>query len=74
MSVDLSMPILVVDDDNSVFRIFNNILQKMGIKDVDNAACGTEAPVKLRYGLVTSNRNMAPQDQIILSSHLMWAR
>jgi len=48
MSVDLSMPILVVDDDNSVFRIFNNILQKMGIKDVDNAACGTEAPVKLR--------------------------
>ena len=63
MAVDLSMPVLVVDDYNTMVRIIRNLLQQLGFTDVDDAADGAAAIAKMRtkrYGLVISDWNMAP--------------
>ncbi|MCB1475601.1 MAG: response regulator [Rhodobiaceae bacterium] len=63
MAVDLSMPILVVDDYKTMIRIIRNLLKQLGFDDVDDAADGTEALEKMksrRYGLVISDWNMEP--------------
>jgi two-component system chemotaxis response regulator CheY len=63
MAVDLSMPILVVDDYQTMIRIIRNLLKQLGFDDVDDAADGTAALSKLkdkRYGLVISDWNMEP--------------
>src|SRR5918911_4272679 len=63
MAVDLSMPILIVDDYNTMIRIIRNLLQQLGFKDIDDASDGTAALSKLRgrrYGLVISDWNMEP--------------
>ncbi|MEM7621138.1 MAG: response regulator [Pseudomonadota bacterium] len=63
MSVDLSMPVLVVDDYKTMIRIIRNLLKQLGFSDVDDAADGSEALNKMRersYGLVISDWNMEP--------------
>ena len=63
MSLDLKMPVLVVDDYKTMIRIIKNLLRQIGYEDVDDATDGTEALVKLRerkYGLVISDWNMEP--------------
>ena len=63
MAVDVSMPILVVDDYNTMIRIIRNLLKQLGFQDVDDASDGTAALAKMRqknYGLVISDWNMAP--------------
>ena len=63
MAVDLSMPILVVDDYNTMIRIIRNLLKQLGFEDIDDAADGTAALAKMhekRYGLVISDWNMEP--------------
>jgi two-component system chemotaxis response regulator CheY len=63
MAVDLSMPVLVVDDYNTMVRIIRNLLRQIGFADIDEANDGTSALVKLRarkYGLVISDWNMEP--------------
>ena len=63
MAVDLAMPILVVDDYNTMIRIIRNLLKQFGFEDVDDANDGTAALGKLRgkrYGLVISDWNMEP--------------
>ena len=63
MSVDLSMPILVVDDYNTMIRIIRNLLKQLGFEDIDDAADGSAALTKMRekrYGLVISDWNMEP--------------
>ena len=63
MAVDLSMPILVVDDYNTMIRIIRNLLRQLGYEDVDDAADGASALSKMRdkrYGLVISDWNMEP--------------
>jgi len=63
MSLDLSMPILVVDDYKTMIRIIRNLLKQLGFQDVDEASDGTEALGKMRernYGLVISDWNMEP--------------
>ena len=63
MSVDLSMPVLVVDDYKTMIRIIRNLLKQLGFSDVDDAADGTAALDMLRkrkYGLVISDWNMEP--------------
>jgi PleD family two-component response regulator len=40
MAVDPSMPILVVDDYNTMIRIIRNLLRQLGYEDVDDAADG----------------------------------
>lgn len=63
MALDLSMPILVVDDYKTMIRIIRNLLKQLGFEDVDDAADGSEALTKLKerkYGLVISDWNMEP--------------
>jgi len=63
MAVDLSMPILVVDDYNTMVRTIRNLLRQLGFQDVDAAPDGLAALTKLRdrnYGLVISDWNMEP--------------
>ena len=63
MAVDLAMPILVVDDYNTMIRIIRNLLKQIGFSDIDDAADGTVALSKMRgkrYGLIISDWNMEP--------------
>lgn len=63
MAVDLSIPVLVVDDYKTMVRIIRNLLKQIGFEDVDEAADGAEALSKLKerqYGLVISDWNMEP--------------
>ena len=63
MAVDPSMPILVVDDYNTMIRIIRNLLRQLGFQDIDDASDGSVALSKMkskRYGLVISDWNMEP--------------
>jgi two-component system chemotaxis response regulator CheY len=63
MAVDLSMPILVVDDYTTMIRIIRNLLRQLGFADIDDATDGSAALAKMRckrYGLVISDWNMEP--------------
>ncbi len=63
MAVDLSMPILVVDDYNTMIRIIRNLLKQLGFENIDDASDGASALTKMRgrrYGLVISDWNMEP--------------
>lgn len=63
MSLDLSIPVLVVDDYQTMIRILRNLLKQIGFNDVDDASDGQAALEKLKtkkYGLVISDWNMAP--------------
>src|SRR5215470_11461169 len=63
MAVNLSMPVLVVDDYNTMVRIIRNLLRQIGFEDVDDACDGASALAKMRakkYGLVISDWNMEP--------------
>ena len=63
MAVDLSMPILVVDDYNTMIRIIRNLLKQLGFEDIDDACDGSAALNKMRekkYALVISDWNMEP--------------
>ena len=63
MALDLSMPVLVVDDYSTMVRIIRNLLRQLGFADVDDASNGEVALAKMhakRYGLVISDWNMEP--------------
>ncbi|MEX1083546.1 MAG: response regulator, partial [Xanthobacteraceae bacterium] len=63
MAVEMSMPILVVDDYNTMIRILRNLLKQLGFQDIDDATDGSSALTKMRqkkYGLVISDWNMEP--------------
>ena len=63
MAVDPSLPILVVDDYNTMIRIIRNLLRQLGFEDVDEAPDGSIALSKMhikRYGLIISDWNMEP--------------
>jgi two-component system chemotaxis response regulator CheY len=79
MAVDLSMPILVVDDYSTMIRIIRNLLKQLGFEDIDDATDGASALMKMRgkrYGLVISDWNMEPMTgyellkQVRSDSHL----
>ena len=63
MAVDMTMPILIVDDYKTMLRIVRNLLKQLGFENVDEAIDGTTALEKLQeksYGLVISDWNMEP--------------
>ena len=63
MAIDLSMPVLVVDDYSTMIRIIRNLLRQLGFENVDDASDGQLALAKLRdkkYGLIISDWNMEP--------------
>ncbi len=63
MITDLSVPILVVDDYQTMIRIIRNLLRQIGFENVDEASSGQQAYdmiVQKRYGLIISDWNMEP--------------
>ena len=63
MAADLAMPILIVDDYQTMVRIIRNLLKQIGFENVDEAADGAAALARLRdtaYALVISDWNMSP--------------
>ena len=63
MNADFSMPILVVDDYQTMVRIMRNLLKQIGYDNVDDASNGADALEKIRarrYGLIISDWNMEP--------------
>jgi|SRR5690349_5288643 two-component system chemotaxis response regulator CheY len=63
MAVDVSMPVLVVDDYSTMIRIIRNLLKQLGFENIDDANDGSAALNKMRskkYGLVISDWNMEP--------------
>jgi two-component system chemotaxis response regulator CheY len=73
MAVDVSMPVLVVDDYSTMIRIIRNLLRQLGFENVDDASDGTLALAKMRdkrYGLVISDWNMEPMTGFELLKHV----
>ena len=63
MAVDLSAPVLIVDDYNTMIRIIRNLLKQLGFEQIDDASDGSAALAKMRarkYSLVISDWNMEP--------------
>ena len=63
MALDLSMPVLVVDDYSTMIRIIRNLLKQLGFEHIDDANDGSAALNKMRskkYGLVISDWSMQP--------------
>jgi|TARA_R110002072_G_scaffold727_6_gene5297 two-component system chemotaxis response regulator CheY len=68
-SVDMNMPILIVDDYKTMLRIIRNLLKQLGFDNVDEATDGAAALQKLRdkpYHLVISDWNMEPMSGLQL--------
>jgi two-component system, chemotaxis family, chemotaxis protein CheY len=58
MALDLSMPILVVEDHDATALILRSLLKRLGLSDVDEASDGLMALAKMRekkYALVISD-------------------
>mgnify|MGYP001247385244 CR=1 FL=1 len=65
MAVSMTMPILIVDDYNTMIRIVRNLLRQLGFSNIDEATGGDVALAKLRakdYALVISDSSMAPMN------------
>jgi two-component system chemotaxis response regulator CheY len=63
MAVNLTMPILVVEDHDATALILRALLTRLGFTDVDQASDGLAAVAKIReklYALVISDWNMEP--------------
>jgi len=63
MIVDPSLPILVVDDYQTMVRIIRNLLKQIGFENIDDASNGEEALAKIKqkhYGFIISDWNMEP--------------
>lgn len=73
MAIDTSLPVLVVDDYQTMVRIIRNLLNQIGFEDVDHASDGSTALRRLaerRYGLVISDWNMQPMSGFELLKHV----
>src|SRR3546814_7988074 len=71
-SVDMNMPILIVDDYKTMLRIIRNLLKQLGFNNVDEATDGSAALQKLRdkeYSLVISDWNMEPMSGMRSEEH-----
>ena len=63
MAIDRNMPVLVVDDYQTMVQIIRNLLKQLGFVSVDEASDGSAALDMMRqkhYGLVISDWNMEP--------------
>jgi len=69
MAVTMTMPILIVDDYNTMIRILRNLLRQLGFSNIDEANDGAAALAKMRskdYALVISDTSMAPMTGVEL--------
>lgn len=69
MSVDMNMPILIVDDYATMLRIIKTLLNQIGFNNITEAKNGQEAIEKIKeqqFKLVISDWNMEPVSGIEL--------
>jgi two-component system chemotaxis response regulator CheY len=63
--MDLSLPVLVVDDSRTMTTIISRLVRDLGFTDVDHVHDGASALDRLRekkYGLLLSDWDMAPMN------------
>src|SRR6516165_9627879 len=63
--MDLSLPVLVVDDSRTMTTIISRLVRDLGFTDIDHAHDGQSALDRLRekkYGLLLSDWDMAPMN------------
>jgi two-component system, chemotaxis family, chemotaxis protein CheY len=68
-AVDLSMPVLIVDDYRTMLRTMGKLMKKLGFENIDEASDGHEALEKLcsrPYGLVISGWHIQPMSGLEL--------
>lgn len=68
-AVDLNMPVLIVDDYQTMLRTMGKLMKRLGFENIDEASDGHEALEKLHsrpYGLVISGSNMQPMSGLDL--------
>ena len=73
MAIDFTMPVLIVDDYNTMIRIIRNLLKQLGFTDIHDASDGSAALAKMRehkFGLVISDWNMEPMTGYDLLKHV----
>jgi two-component system chemotaxis response regulator CheY len=73
MAVNLSIPILVVEDHGATVLILRALLKQLGFANLDEAADGVAALAKIRekrYALVISDVNMEPMGGLELLEHV----
>ena len=73
MAIDFTMPVLIVDDYNTMIRIIRNLLKQLGFVDIHDASDGSAALAKMReqkFGLVISDWNMEPMTGYDLLKHI----
>ncbi len=73
MAIDFTMPVLIVDDYNTMIRIIRNLLKQLGFIDIHDASDGSAALAKMReqkFGLVISDWNMEPMTGYDLLKHI----
>lgn len=73
MSVSATMPILIVDDYNTMIRILRNLLRQLGFTNIDEASDGRTALAKMQtktYALVISDWSMASMSGLELLKHV----
>ncbi len=72
MSVSMTMPILIVDDYNTMIRIMRNLLRQLGFSNIDEASDARTALAKMKtkqYALVISDWSMAPMTGLEFLQH-----
>jgi two-component system, chemotaxis family, chemotaxis protein CheY len=63
--MDLSLPVLVVDDSRTMTTIISKLVRDLGFTDIDHVHDGQSALDRLRekkYGLLLSDWDMAPMN------------
>lgn len=68
-----AMPILIVDDYNTMIRIMRNLLRQLGYTNIDEASDGRAALAKMRvrdYALVISDWSMPTMNGEELLAHV----
>jgi len=69
-TVDLNMPVLIVDDYQTMLRTMGKLMKTLGFANIDQASNGHEALEKLTsrpYGLVISGWDMRPMSGLDLA-------
>lgn len=72
-AVDLNMPVLIVDDYDTMLRTMGKLMRTLGFENIDEASDGHQALEKLSrrpYGLVISGWNMEPMSGLDLVRHM----
>jgi two-component system, chemotaxis family, chemotaxis protein CheY len=73
MALDLSMPVLVVDDFATMVRIMRTLLQRVGFAAIEEVHDGASALDRLRtkhFELVVADWNMSPMTGLELLAHI----